>query len=158
MVAPRALPNWVGLGISPFNIRLIRLNRFFRIFLHPRDVTFKLLKKSTLYFGYNPRRCFDAACSMTRFEMQKDEVEIHSLDIGRTPSHILQTLQDFRKGANAVSHMIFQLRPTSKSRNLVQCDCEPVSKWAFNTLMDACEKHEADAATQLYRSLSSHEE
>src|SRR6266567_8066446 len=50
-----------GLVLSiVFSTRLMPLCR---IFLHLFDLSFKLLRKSTSYFGYNPRRCFVASSS-----------------------------------------------------------------------------------------------
>jgi hypothetical protein len=43
-------------------------------FLHARDITFKLLRKSTSCFGYNPHRFFDASYSVTRVEAKTEEV------------------------------------------------------------------------------------
>ena len=151
MVARRAFPNWVGLSISSFDARLVH---FFRIFLHPRDITFKLLKKSTSYFGYNPRRCFDASYSVTRLKAKTEEVLTQITDIGKEPSRILDVPLAYRMRADAGFYTIFQLYPTNDSRQLVYSHCEVVSPWAFNSLLDVWETHEADAAAQLYRRLS----
>ena len=80
MVALRTFPNWVDLSISCFNARLIH---FFRIFLDPRDITFELLEESTSYFGYNPRRCFEASSSIANSKVIKKEVESAIKDAAR---------------------------------------------------------------------------
>jgi hypothetical protein len=151
MVAPRAFPNWVGLSISSFNARLIH---FFRMFLFPYDITFKLLSESTSYFGYNPRRCFDASISETRLRAKKNEVLNQINYTGPEPSHILKALLSYRTGADAASQTIFQLYPANDLRQLELCHTEPVSRWVFDSLLDICEKHEADAVAQLYRRIS----
>jgi hypothetical protein len=88
MVAPRAFPNWVG-SISFFNARLIH---FFRIFLHPRDITFKLLRKSTSYFGYSSRQCFNASYSETRLKAKTEvKVRIETLQKRRAVSYRSET-------------------------------------------------------------------
>ena len=51
----------------------------FRIFLHPLDIPFKLLKESTSYFGHNPRRCFTASTSVMELQTQKNEVVLRAL-------------------------------------------------------------------------------
>ena len=48
---------------------------FFRMFLHPLDISPELLKESTLYLGYNPRRCFYSASSMERLEELKGVIK-----------------------------------------------------------------------------------
>src|SRR5712671_836664 len=60
MVVRGALTNWVGLTIA-FITRLMPLRR---IFLCSSDLSFKLLRVSTSYFGYNPRQCFKASSSV----------------------------------------------------------------------------------------------
>jgi hypothetical protein len=126
MVAPRAFPNWVGLGISSLNARLIH---FFRIFLHPRDISFELLRKSTSYFGYNPRRCFDASCSAARLEDNKRMVLRQIRSIAQSTDRILQMLIPYKLNADGLSFTIFQISPADESRYLVTCDCDAASQW-----------------------------
>jgi hypothetical protein len=52
------------------------------------------------------------------------------------------------------SHTIFQLNPANDSRLFEECHCEPVSRWVFDSLLNTCEKHEADAAAQFYHRIS----
>jgi hypothetical protein len=123
------------------------------MFLHPRDVTFKLLRKSTAYFGYIPRRCFDASYSESRLKAKTEEVLARIREIGGATSSILQALNSYRIGADTLSHKIFQ----NKFRQLETCNCEVVSRWVFDSLMMACETHEADAShatAKFYRNLS----
>jgi hypothetical protein len=151
MVAPRAFPNWVGLRIPPFNARLIH---FFRIFLHSHDITFKLLRKSASYFGYNPRQCFDLSYSESRLNAEIEEVVARIRDIARGTTSMLQALYSYRLSANAISHTIFQLYPSNESRELAMCKYEVVSRWVLDSLLRVCETHEADAAAKFYCSLS----
>jgi hypothetical protein len=59
-------------------------------------------------------------------------------------------------GADTVSHKIFQVYPdpTDRFRRLENCHLEAVSRWVFTSLLDVCEKNEADGAARLYRQLS----
>ena len=135
-----------------------RLIHFFRIFLYSGDITFKLLRKSTLYIGYNPRECFGASFSVTRLEAKREEVRRQITYIARKPIRILQELDSCVVGASvtgsALSHTIFQPSPSNKLRQLETCDYKAVSRWVFDYVLDVCETHEADAVAKLYRGLS----
>jgi hypothetical protein len=150
MVAPRAFLNWVGLNIPSFNARLIH---FFRIFLHSRDISVELLRESTSYFGYNPRRCFDASCSVVRLEHKKQELLGQIRDIENT-SRIMQALQSYGTNADALSHTIFQISPSDDKRDLATCHYDAVSRWVFDAVLNVCETREVDAAASLYHQLS----
>lgn len=151
MVVRGAFPNWVSLSISLFSARPIY---FFRIFLHRNDIKFKLLRESTTYFGYNPRRCFAASLSTKRLESKKRDVlwkfDLIAKDMGR----IFQALNLNELDANAISHTIFQISPADELRQLETCNWDLVSQWAFNSLLDKCESYEAHATAQFYRQLS----
>ena len=151
MVGPRAFYNRVGLGISSFDPRLIH---FFRLFLHSRDVTFKLLKESTLYYGYNPRRCFDVSYSRRRLKAKKMDVVQVITHLASNPSELLRVLHDRRANAEDVSHTIFQVIPMDESRQYETSECVPASKWILNSLVEACERNKAESIARLYRSLS----
>ena len=108
MVASRAFPNCVGLNVSSFNARLIH---FFRIFLYPDDINFKLLRKSTLYCGYNPRECFRASYSVTGLEAKMSEVMMRISFIAIDTDHILQALQSYQMGDDAIFDAFFHFFP-----------------------------------------------
>jgi hypothetical protein len=59
-------------------------------------------------------------------------------------------------GDDALYDTIFQLFPTKESQQLElwQCDVDVVSRWVFDSLLEVCETHEADAAAKFYRGLS----
>ena len=151
MVAPRTFPNRVGLRISCFNARLIH---FFRIFLDPRDITFERLKESTSYFGYNPRRCFEACSTDLELEYGKFKTAIRNAARG----DIMQLLLDAQMGDSDVSHTIFQIFPTNtdteRGRFLSHCQYEPVSRWALDHLLRYREEIKAHATADLYYSIS----
>jgi hypothetical protein len=127
---------------------------FFRIFLHPRDITFKLLRKSTSYFGYIPRQCFGASYSESRLKTKTEEVLARIRDIAEHTSSLLRVLNSYRIGADALCHTNFQLSPSDELRQLEICNYEVVSRWVFDSLLKVCETHEADAAAKFYRNLS----
>src|SRR6266852_5596690 len=145
MVVPRTVPNWVGLSISSPNARLIH---FFRIFLHPFDITFNVLRKSTSYFGCNPRECFDASYSATRLNAKTVGARAQVMYIARKRDVFDEPL------SSDLSYIILQLTPSDESRRLETCDYEPVSRWVVDTLLEAYETREAGAIADLYRSLS----
>ena len=124
------------------------------MFLYPFDITFKRLWKSTSYFGYNPRRCFIASRSVIGFEEQLDRAKAQITNIGRERSHILKALILFQTGDDALSDVVFQLRPTNMLRQLGKCACGPVSPWVFEYLLTVCENHEVNAAAEFYHTLS----
>ena len=151
MVALRGFPNWVGLSISSFNARP---THFFRMFLHPSDITFKLLRESVSYVGYNPPQCFDASYSVTRLKTTKAVIMTQISGITRETGDILRALDSYRMGDSTLSHKIFQLYPADELRRLEECHYETVSRWVFDSLLGACEDRRADAAAIFYRSLS----
>src|SRR6266852_1721190 len=145
MVVPRTVPNWVGLSISSPNARLIH---FFRIFLHPFDITFNVLRKSTSYFGCNPRECFDASYSATRLNAKTVRARAQVMYIARKRDVFDEPL------SSDLSYIILQLTPSDESRRLETCDYEPVSRWVVDTLLEAYETREAGAIAEFYRNLS----
>ncbi|KAF8498771.1 hypothetical protein F5888DRAFT_205246 [Russula emetica] len=108
------------------------------MFLHPSDLSFKLLRESTSYFGYNPRRCFEASSSVAKLEVAKREVASVIRDAaGKECDNIMRLLHDTRTGSN-VSHKIFQISPTNTdtSRLLSDCQFEAVPRWALDLLLE----------------------
>jgi hypothetical protein len=104
-----------------------------------------------LYFGYNPRECFNASYSVE--DLKTKAMRLMRI-IGGTAidtDHILQVLHSYQMGDDAFYDAIFQLFPTDELRSLETCHYEPVSPWVFRSLL--CETHEADAAANLDRKL-----
>ncbi len=148
MVAPGAFYDWVGLTISSFNARLIH---FFRIFLHHNDITFKLLRESTSYFGYNPRLCFNASDSAATLKEKIWEIEMRIEDVAEGMNDISNILYKLRTSTSDAPYMVFQLFPTNQSRSLSHCRVKAVSRWAINQLLIKCEDLQAGAVTRFYR-------
>src|SRR5260221_12912618 len=126
MVAPRAFPSWVCLRVTPFNSQLMH---FFRIFLYPLDISPELLKKSTSYFGYNPRRCFNSAISVKKLEETKEAIKSRITDVSSEQSNMVQLLHSSRTGDSSVSHSIFEISPKDELRLLTECKFSYVSEW-----------------------------
>ncbi len=150
MVVPRAFRNWDGLTVSFFNARLIH---FFRIFLHPYDITFRLLRESTSYSGYNPRQCFNASLSAKTLEDKTREAEMRIASVVNEDK-ILVMINRLQTGASDVPCTVFQLFPTNQIRLLSHCRVKAVSRWAFDHLLKECERHQADAVAKFYRQIS----
>jgi hypothetical protein len=149
MVAPRALPDWVSAILSSFNARLIY---FFRIFLHPRDITFQRLMKATKHFGYNPRLCFSDSHSETALSEKIRGVQGRIERLALDAHAFLSRLNSYREGqldGDQVSHTIFRLSPTADSL-LGSCRYDIVSKWALERLLSTCQARQKDAALAFY--------
>jgi len=126
---------------------------FFRLFLHPFDVSFKRLRKSTSCFGYNPRLCFHAARSVEALENKKKAVMSRVRDVADDKSNIFQLLHSCRKGDSDVSYSIFEISPTEESRLFADCKFGAVSQWALEVLLEAYEARQADAAITFYHTI-----
>ena len=137
--------------VISFNVRLIY---FVRIFLYPFDISLKLLRESTSYFGYNPRICFTSACSVASLEASKEKVRGRIRDVAIKQSNISQLMRTSRNDDSDVSHSIFQISPEHESRLLAQCNFGGVSRWALGVLLKEYKDREADATILFYRSIS----
>ncbi|KAN0103607.1 hypothetical protein V8E52_011816, partial [Russula decolorans] len=121
------------------------------IFLHPCDLSFKLLRESTSYFGYNPRECFEASSSAANLRAKMSEAA--TLISDAPGCGITELLGDARAyGSNRqsnVSHKIFQIFPTPTDTNrwLSKCQIEAVSRWALDLLL---RQHKADTTAKFY--------
>jgi len=122
---------------------------FFRIFLHPLDILPELLIKSTSYFGYNPRRCFNSAYSVKLLEAKKEVVRSRITK----QSNMVQLLYSTLTGDSNVSHSIFEISPKYESRLLAQCKFGSVSRWALKCFLEGYEAQQATAAAD-YRYIS----
>ncbi|KAI0277011.1 hypothetical protein BGY98DRAFT_982636 [Russula aff. rugulosa BPL654] len=123
------------------------------IFLHRLDLPFKLLRESTLYFGYNPHQCFKASSSAARLDDIKDSV-VSAIEEAAMTSNFVQLFCGTRSGALDVSHKIFQNFPSNGKRLLSGCQFEPVSRWALDFLLRHYEDRKSDAAADFYYSIS----
>jgi hypothetical protein len=124
------------------------------MFLYPFDISLKLLRESTSYFGYNPRICFTSACSVVSLEASKEKVRGRIRDVATEQSNISQLMRASRKGGSDVSHSIFQISPQNELRFLAQCNFGGVSRWALGVLLEEYKDREADATILFYRSIS----
>ncbi len=128
---------------------------FFRIFLYPYDISVRLLKESTSYFGFNPRRCFNASRSMAILESKKADVMGQITGTATGTANIIRMLHSARNGDSDASYSIFQLSPRDESRFLSECHIDAVSTWALDELLKQSSKTlKADVAAALCRSIS----
>ncbi len=127
---------------------------FFRIFLHSNDIPLELLRESTSYFGYNPRRCFKASYSAKILEENVQMIKGRIKGVAEGVIDIPNVLRRLETGASDVSHMVFQLSPTDQSRSLSHCRFKPVSQWAFDLFLNKCEDLQAGAIARFYRQIS----
>ena len=132
-----------------FDILLIR---FFRIFLHPLDLTLRQLKESVSYFGYNPRRCFIASQSKSNLRHLVEEIKNKIRCI--PPGTSILTLLNGAFTTRGVSHPIFELAPSDDMRLLSSCHIGAVSPWALDALLKEYETRTADAAADFYLSIA----
>jgi hypothetical protein len=127
---------------------------FFRIFLHPLDISVELLKESTGYFGYNPRLCFNAAQSVQALESKKGEVMFRIINVADEERNTSQLLHLHQRGNSDVSHLIFVNFPKNKDRLFTQCKFGGVSKWALDLLLERYKTRRADVAADFYEDIS----
>jgi len=127
---------------------------FFRIFLHPFDISFKMLRESTLYFGYNPCLCFNAAHSVNVLERKKEEVMLQVQDVAGKEGNIPRLLSSSLDGGQSVSHTIFVISPTNKKRFIWEYEFGAVSPWSLGLLLKEYETQRADATAAFYRYIS----
>ena len=125
----------------------------FRIFLHPLDIPFKLLKESTSYFGHNPRRCFTASTSVMELQTQKNEVVLRALSATQNGFSCLVHATRLGDAASELSNVFFENFPSNDSWHLGDCQFGAVSQWALDLLLMEYEKCQADAAVAFYRTL-----
>lgn len=130
----------------------ILLIRFFSIFLHPLDLTFRRLRESVSYFGYNPRRCFIASQSKPKLRQLQEEIQIKIRCI--LPGISILTLLNGAFTTRGVSHSIFELKPSDEVRLLSSCQIGAVSPWALDALLNEYETRTADAAAEFYISIA----
>ena len=124
-----------------------------RIFLHPSDLTFKLLRESTWYFGNNPRQCLEASSSVANLKAKKSKVESAIRRGMRNKSYndLMPMLQSTRTGAPDVAYMIFLITPGEADKKQLLSDCHytSISKWSTSLLLDLAEETAAAPYKQL---------
>ncbi len=108
---------------------------FLRIFLYSCDISVELLRESTSYFGYNPRRCFDASHTVARLAWRKSQVMGRIRGAAKHTADFMRMLESSRIGDSSVSHTIFQLSPADEFRHLSECHFDAVSPWALDVLL-----------------------
>jgi hypothetical protein len=127
---------------------------FFRIFLHPFDISPRLLWESTSYFGCNLCLCLTSARSIDVLESTKEDVISRIRDVAAQEGDILQLLRSSRTDDSDVSHSIFEISPKNESRLLAQCEFGTVSRWALDHLLKAYETQQADVVADFYHYIS----
>ena len=90
---------------------------------------------------------------MTRLNEVIEEVRAEVTRVASS-GNVLQKLDFLRHNPSNLSHTIFQLSPTSDSRELATCRYDAVSRWVVDCLLKPYESREADEAAKLYRNLS----
>ena len=127
---------------------------FFRIFLHPFDISPRLLWESTSYFGCNLCLCFISARSVDILGSTKEDVISRIRDAAAQGVNILRLLRSSRTDDSDVSHSIFKISPKNESRLLAQCEFGTVSRWALDHLLKAYETQQVDVVADFYRYIS----
>ena len=130
-----------------------------RMFLVRSDLSFKLLRGSTSYFGFNPRRCFEAS-SFKNLNDKKEELGGAIQGAARNYK-IMDLLLNARTdgtqmGVSEVSHTVFQISPPDNDpdRRLFRCHFGAVSGWALDVLLKRYEADQANEVADFYFQLS----
>ena len=119
-----------------------------------------LLRKSTSYFGYNPRQCFDASSSLDALERKQWEVESRIKTIASKGSDCILTLVWSLLSADSsdLPYAIFQIAPAGNEegrfRFLSRCKFEAVSGWALDILLQEYNDRRANEAAEFYHRIS----
>ena len=146
MVPQGAFPN----RVSGITVHLVTaLTYSCRLFLNQQDLTYARLKESVSYFGYNPRRCFQASSSVGNLIQLKQDLEhvVRSIP----PVVEISTIFAETYSSSGLSHSIFQLSPEDDKHILGSARVEAVSKWALDLLLKQYESHQSDAAFNFYQ-------
>jgi hypothetical protein len=117
-----------------------------------------LLRKSTSYFGYNPRQCFIASSSSYAFEYKRQEVEGRIKAIASNGSdHILKLLRSLLSADSSDVSAIFQIAPAGEAfedRSLSSCKIQAVSGWVLDILLQKYNECRANEAADFYYKIS----
>jgi hypothetical protein len=122
-----------------------------RLFLDPQDLTYARLKESVSYFGFNPRRCFQASSSGRNLIQLKQSIEEAVRSI--SPNVEISTIYAETYSSSGLSHSIFQLSPEDDMRLLGGARVGAVSMWALDLLLKKYESRQSDAAFNFYQSI-----
>ena len=129
-----------------------------RIFLHPYDISFMLLSKSTLYFGNNPCQCFEASVSKDVLEQKKEDFETDIKCIAsKGNDYILWLIKQmpYMVDSPNISHSVFQIFPSdSTCLSLSTCKFDTVSRWALDFFLGQYSGDKAEACANFYFTLS----
>ncbi|KAH9962050.1 hypothetical protein BJV74DRAFT_871449 [Russula compacta] len=153
-----------GSFIFTFAVKLWSLDELFLtgIFLYPYDLSFKLLRKSTSYFGYNPRQCFEASLSVRALWLKKMEAMRRIRGAAFQGSdHIVRLLVNILASDGCdVSQEIFQISPreTDCLPYLPGCKSEAVSSWVLDLLLQQLNALQANDAAKFYYKISTQPE
>jgi hypothetical protein len=101
------------------------------------------------YFGFNPRRCFEASSSARNLIQLKLSVEEAVRNI--SPDVDLPTIFTEAYSSIGLSHSIFQLSPGDDMRILGGARVGAVSRWALDLLLKKYESRQSDAAFNFYQ-------
>jgi hypothetical protein len=118
-----------------------------------------LLDESTLYFGFNPRQCFEAALSVQMMLRTKTDVvgEIYQVaDQGfdKIPP-LINVVRLGGGGQNDPPSKVFQIYPDPDDKERLLANCHvSITSWALRHLMGRVEDHKGEKALNLYHSIS----
>ncbi|KAF8259787.1 hypothetical protein EI94DRAFT_1690300 [Lactarius quietus] len=101
-----------GSFISQFAIKLWSRKELLLtgLFLHPSNLSLKLLEESTSYFGFNPCACFEAALSVKKMDRTKSKV-IDAIDKAANEGidKLVSLISGARSGASTPPKKVFTL-------------------------------------------------
>ena len=120
----------------------------YRIFLHPKDVTYARLNATRRLLGNNPRYGFHASSSPSRF---KKQVALINEQITAVPAstNILSLIFDVRRGGE-FSQRVFEMYSLDDHRFLANCPIRHVSDWSFKKLLEKYEEREVGVSRELF--------
>jgi len=147
-----------GSFISQFAIKLWSRKELLLtgLFLHPSNLSLKLLEESTSYFGFNPRACFEAALSVKKMDRTKSKV-IDAIDKAANEGidKLVSLISGARSGASTPPSWIFQIYPApdDEDRSLPLCHVS-ITRWALRHLVKRLKERGREKVFTLYDSIS----
>ena len=110
-----------------------------------------------MYFGYNPRRCFEASSSIARLDLKRNEVASAIRYAASVTDNIFHLVSGIQTGDLDVPRAIFQIFPknTDPRQLFALCQVKPVSNWALDVLLRQYEVgRRTHAIAEFYRTIS----
>ena len=129
------------------------IDMLYRMFLAVSDFPYSRLRESTMYFGFNPRTCFDASSDPRYLVYCLGVIEKKIKETAEKTS--LHNLWNQTCSTKSISHAVFQISPTdlNDDRLITQVITAAISPWALTTILKIYEDFQAGASFEFYQTI-----